>query len=162
MTTQPDLSPRGWNGGPLKYGASLGRPSHGLHDYFTKDDARKAAQEERESADILESVLLHRMHPDDKRTDDEIRVLRQGCLARAMKYQALAESNALDPHKVTLRKIRLDNGGYDSGGAYWGIGQPLYWAGSDNGVVDLWFRASDRDEAKAYVRESFRNARFYR
>ena len=26
-----------------------------------------------------------------------------------------------------LRRIRINNGGYDDGGAYWGIGQPLYW-----------------------------------
>lgn len=26
-----------------------------------------------------------------------------------------------------LRKIRINSGGYDDGGAYWGIGQPLYW-----------------------------------
>lgn len=27
----------------------------------------------------------------------------------------------------TLRRIRLNNGGYDRGGAYWGVGAPLYW-----------------------------------
>lgn len=26
-----------------------------------------------------------------------------------------------------LRKIRLNQGGYDDGGAYWGTGAPLYW-----------------------------------
>ena len=26
-----------------------------------------------------------------------------------------------------LRRIRINNGGYDDGGAYWGTGQPLYW-----------------------------------
>lgn len=27
----------------------------------------------------------------------------------------------------TLRRIRINQGGYDDGGAYWGTGQPLYW-----------------------------------
>lgn len=26
-----------------------------------------------------------------------------------------------------LRRIRINQGGYDDGGAYWGTGQPLYW-----------------------------------
>ena len=28
--------------------------------------------------------------------------------------------------RVFCRRIRLDNGGYDKGGAYWGTGAPLY------------------------------------
>lgn len=28
---------------------------------------------------------------------------------------------------MTLQRVRLNSGGYDRGGAYWGIGQPLYW-----------------------------------
>ena len=117
MSLQPDLSPRGWNGGPMKYGASMGRP---------------------------------------------IEAARQDYLARAHKYDVLAQSSALDVVKVALRRIRLNHGGYDAGGAYWGHGTPLYWAGSDTGVVDLWFRASDREAAKAHVREAFPNATFYR
>src|ERR1700677_1069752 len=27
----------------------------------------------------------------------------------------------------SLRRIRINNSGYDGGGAYWGTGQPLYW-----------------------------------
>ena len=29
---------------------------------------------------------------------------------------------------VRLFRVRLDSGGYDDGGAYWGAGQPLYCA----------------------------------
>ncbi|WP_372395276.1 hypothetical protein ABMY26_06615 (plasmid) [Azospirillum sp. HJ39] len=64
--------------------------------------------------------------------------------------------------KITLRKIRINGGGYDSGGAYWGIGQPLYWAGSDDGKVDMFFRAKDRDAAKDHVRSKVADAKFYR
>jgi hypothetical protein len=64
--------------------------------------------------------------------------------------------------KITLRKIRLNSGGYDSGGAYWGIDEPLYWAGSDDGKMDMFFRAKDRDTAKAHVRSKVADAEFYR
>ena len=66
------------------------------------------------------------------------------------------------PVKASLRRIRLNLGGYDSGGAYWGLGQPLYWAGSDCGAVDMFFRAPDRAAAKATVLERHPGARFYR
>jgi len=67
-----------------------------------------------------------------------------------------------DAVKVSLRRIRLNGGGYDRGGAYWGAGVPLWWAGSDCGLVDLYFRAADRIAAKAHVRQQFPGAAFYR
>lgn len=49
--------------------------------------------------------------------------------------------------RVSLRRVRLDSGGYDKGGAYWGIGETLYYAsGSEDGEV--YVRASGRDAAK--------------
>lgn len=63
--------------------------------------------------------------------------------------------------KITLQKIRLDSGGYDPGGAYWGVGRPLYWAVDEDGNA-LFFRASNRDAAKAYLRDKFGALRFYR
>jgi hypothetical protein len=64
--------------------------------------------------------------------------------------------------RVSLRRVRINGGGYDDGGAYWGHGQPLYWAGDDDGIIDIWFRARDRDDAKAQVRARCPNAMFYR
>lgn len=32
------------------------------------------------------------------------------------------------PKSVRLFKVRIDSGGYDDGGAYWGHGQPIYCA----------------------------------
>lgn len=64
--------------------------------------------------------------------------------------------------KVTLQRVRLDSGGYDPAGAYWGIGSPLYWAATDDGSFDSTFRADDRDDAKAIVRQTYPAARFYR
>jgi hypothetical protein len=63
--------------------------------------------------------------------------------------------------RVTLRRIRLDRGGYDSGGAYWGHGQPLYYAGSNCGRLDIFFRAANRIDAKAKVTARYPAARFY-
>jgi hypothetical protein len=63
--------------------------------------------------------------------------------------------------RVTLRRIRLTRGGYDAGGAYWGAGQPLYYAGSECGLVELFFRAANRADAKAKVTSRYPAARFY-
>ena len=63
----------------------------------------------------------------------------------------------------TLQRVRL-NGGYDSGGAYWGAGQPLfYWAITltvDECSGHL--RANNREHAKAQIRALLPAARFYR
>lgn len=63
--------------------------------------------------------------------------------------------------KFTLRRVRLDNGGYDSLGTYWGHGEPLYWVANEEGSIDYNIRASSRDAAKAEVRFSYPKARFY-
>ena len=43
---------------------------------------------------------------------------RNGC--RPLNFNA--------PLKFYLRRVPLNSGGYDSGGAYWGLGSPLYYA----------------------------------
>ena len=67
----------------------------------------------------------------------------------------------VDAGKVSLRCVPLNSGGYDSGGAYWGHGQPL-WETLDvegNGFI---FRESSRAAAKKHVRDMFPGAEFYR
>jgi hypothetical protein len=49
--------------------------------------------------------------------------------------------------KLHLRRVRLDRGGYDTGGAYWGVGAPLWVAWDDDGN-ERYLRARDRDAAK--------------
>jgi len=39
-----------------------------------------------------------------------------------------------------VRRVRLDSGGYDSGGAYWGIGAPLYHFESEDGAASGFVR----------------------
>jgi hypothetical protein len=62
--------------------------------------------------------------------------------------------------KLSLQRVRLDSGGYDPGGSYWGGGYgtlPLYRAENENGDV-RYLRAANRDAAKVF----FPKASFYR
>lgn len=52
-----------------------------------------------------------------------------------------------DGEKYRLFRVRLDNGGYDDGGAYWGTGAPLYCATDDAGGYQQFVRASSRLDA---------------
>lgn len=62
---------------------------------------------------------------------------------------------------IYLRRVPLDSGGYDKGGAYWGHGLPLYCAQDQDGNTII-FRSRSRAAAKAELRERFGNLRFYR
>ena len=76
------------------------------------------------------------------------------------------------PFKFNLQRVRLDSGGYDSGGAYWGYGQALYWYFSEyldefEGetewlIVEKFIRAGSREDAKRIILQDYPNARFYR
>lgn len=63
-----------------------------------------------------------------------------------------------------LRRIPINSGGYDSGGAYWGHGPRLYWAWALDGAGDIsrYFRAADREKAKAAILAEFPDASFFR
>jgi hypothetical protein len=69
--------------------------------------------------------------------------------------------SAGNPHnykgKVSLQRIRLNSGGYDAMGRYYGTGQRLYYYFCEDAPKhvlcrDGFFRASDRSAAKAHVR----------
>lgn len=47
---------------------------------------------------------------------------------------------------VRLYRVRLDSGGYDDGGAYWGLGEPL-WCAEDEDGNRQFTRASSRNRA---------------
>jgi hypothetical protein len=69
------------------------------------------------------------------------------------------------PYKFSLQRLRIDAGGYDQGGAYWGHGAPLFWAcdeSTHSAPVEVFLRAADREAVKAKIRESYPAARFYR
>lgn len=61
-----------------------------------------------------------------------------------------------------LVRVRLDSGGYDSGGAYWGIGAPLYYYEGPLTDISGYVRGRTREAAKAAVREIHPLARFFR
>jgi len=64
------------------------------------------------------------------------------------------------PVKFTLQRVRLNSGGYDSGGSYWGVDAPLYWATDE--TESFYFRAADRQAAKTHIRTKHPTAMFYR
>lgn len=64
--------------------------------------------------------------------------------------------------KVSLRRVPINSGGYDSGGAYWGLGGPLFWARDEEGTLEWFFRARDREAAKAHVLSQWPEAKFFR
>jgi hypothetical protein len=68
---------------------------------------------------------------------------------------------ACEAGKIHLQRIRIDSGGYDAGGAYWGLGQPL-WCAMDQDGNTLFFRAPDRATAKARILADWPNATFFR
>ena len=70
------------------------------------------------------------------------------------------------PYKFRMERVKLDSGGYDNGGAYWGRDLPLYYARADDpseedDSTELFLRAFDRADAKAQVVDLYPNARFF-
>ncbi len=82
---------------------------------------------------------------------------RGAAMGRPSKHADDAEA----PIKLVLRLIRLDSGGYDANGTYWG-GGIIYWYADGDGKVDATLNARNRTDAKEKVRELYPNARFYR
>jgi hypothetical protein len=64
--------------------------------------------------------------------------------------------------RVTLRRVRLDAGGYDTTGRYWGRGAPLFRAECEE-TGDTWeTRAQDRDHAVAMFERHFPHGKIIR
>jgi hypothetical protein len=64
--------------------------------------------------------------------------------------------------KLHLARVRLNSGGYDVGGAYWGVvGEPLWCAW--NTTDSIYLRARDREAAKAHIVATYAGGpQFYR
>lgn len=96
-------------------------------------------------------------------------------MGRPAKHWDLPEGTHIKLHLV---KMRLDSGGYDSGGAYWGLRIPvnfvrgdgaivrvtpcLYWYYDDSGMVSGYIDAVNRAQAKAEIRRVYPLALFWR
>lgn len=76
--------------------------------------------------------------------------------------RATRHNSAQESPRFYLRRVRLDSGGYDPGGAYWGIDEPLYWFASEDGETEGYLRATSRESAKRQIRENYPDARFWR
>jgi hypothetical protein len=61
-----------------------------------------------------------------------------------------------------LKRIHLNSGGYDKHGAYFGLGQPLYWCANAEGTIDFVLRAWGREDAKKQALKQYPKAQFYR
>lgn len=63
-----------------------------------------------------------------------------------------------EPVKLAITRIAIDSGGYDSGGAYWGLGDPLYRVEGE--ATDLYRRAKSARELRVALRAEFPNVEF--
>jgi len=70
-------------------------------------------------------------------------------------YSSWGAQMGRDDHAVRgrchLQRMHIDKGGYDSGGAYWGIGRPMYVCEDSEGN-QFFIRARHRSDAKNWVR----------
>lgn len=66
--------------------------------------------------------------------------------------------------KLHLRRVPLDSGGYDPGGAYWGTGTPLYCAYGETETEQVYafVRGASRKEAIAKLATIITTPRFIR
>lgn len=75
---------------------------------------------------------------------------------------AAAKLRGLIAGPVSIVRVPLNRGGYDSRGEYFGVGEPLFHAASEDLSINLTLRAPDRSAAKAQVLNSYPWATFYR
>lgn len=68
----------------------------------------------------------------------------------------------LIPLKVSVSRIRLNAGGYDRTGRYWGCDAPLFHVASEGDSINFELRAVDRDAAIAEVSRRYPGALFNR
>jgi len=62
-----------------------------------------------------------------------------------------------------LQRVRLNQGGYDDTGYYWGVDMPLYYyAEWETGEPCGHIRAYDRADAKTQIRAKYPGAQFWR
>ena len=66
--------------------------------------------------------------------------------------------------KLYLEKLRWIDGAYDQGGAYWGMGDPIYRASGETATecLEIFVRARDREDAKKQIKELIETAIFHR
>lgn len=63
---------------------------------------------------------------------------------------------------VSIQRVRLNSGGYTTGGRYFGGGSPLFHVQSGDDVIDTHERASSRHVVKAALQKKCPGVRFTR
>ncbi|AXQ68563.1 hypothetical protein HOU00_gp113 [Caulobacter phage CcrPW] len=154
--------PKGYMGDPRR-GAAMGRPTYAPDAAgWTVEGLKTAAALEEDRARIAEEQRENRPGDGYKRQCWEAAAASFRKEAERLRslIPAARAMLAASP-KITLQRVRLDSGGYDRNGTYFGHDLPLYWAADESGDYDATFRAADRNAAKAIVRETYPAARFY-
>lgn len=65
--------------------------------------------------------------------------------------------------RLFISRVRLDAGGYDKNGTYFGHGPPsLYWVASEDGDIDFMLRANSREDARESALREYPDAKIRR
>lgn len=64
--------------------------------------------------------------------------------------------------KIFLMRVRLNQGGYDRNGTYFGTGAPLYWCANEEYTIDFILRANSRESARELVLKKYPHAKVRR
>lgn len=64
--------------------------------------------------------------------------------------------------RLFVSRVRIDSGGYDKNGTYFGLGGPLYWIASADGDIDFMRRAGSREEARQLALKEYPKAKIRR
>ena len=88
---------------------------------------------------------------------------RRICTGSQMGRRDILPNDPETPCKLRLIRLSFVDGDYDQWGAYWGAPANVYCATGEAGdiIAFVFARADSRQEAKAKVRESLPNARFF-
>lgn len=94
---------------------------------------------------------------------DESNFMRHHDAAHISPLAADCATYTLHAEKCSLTRVKINSGGYDPQGNYWGVGAPLWLCDvpSDDGR-ESYKRAATRDDAKALFRKAFPLIAFYR
>jgi hypothetical protein len=142
---------RGYMGDPR--GASLGRSNRDRESTIRRlrDEIESAVRRAENYRDDSQLFLF-----------DYDRARRDECIARLEvdlerdRAELARLEAATEPPRFHLRRVRLDSGGYDPGGAYWGTGGTLFEASTADSSDFLTLRIYPRDATAAFKRHGGR------
>lgn len=98
-----------------------------------------------------------------RRVGEDVRTDEQRELRDAFRDRTPREEQPRAPERrFTVTRVRLDSGGYDSGGRYYGRGAPLFSVEDHYDGRTMQLRAKDKTAAKAKIRTAYPGATFSR